>query len=208
MSDGYQEDRVLALAGIFQAVSLVKQVARDGAPDPEPFSHSIESVLRVDADSTGAVFGGLEGLGHGLAVLGRQFGPDRRERDMELARYVISLLFLERKLAKRGDLLEALRTGIDAAASQAETFSPTHENVVARLADLYSNTISTLVPRIMVSGEPRYLQQPHNANRIRALLLAGIRAAVLWRQLGGNRLQLLVARGRIGQAAGQLLTRN
>lgn len=206
MSDSRQEDRVLALAGIFQAVSLVKQVARDGAPDPTPFGHSIESVLRVDAESTGAVFGGLDGLSHGLAVLGRQFGDDRQNRDMELARYVISLLFLERKLAKRSDLLDALRSGIDAAAEQAETFSPTHENVVARLADLYSTTISTLVPRIMVSGEPRYLQQPHNANRIRALLLAGMRATVLWRQVGGNRLQLLFSRGRIGQAAARLLS--
>jgi len=32
------------------------------------------------------------------------------------------------------------------------------------------------------------------ANKIRTLLLAGIRAAVLWRQMGGNRWQLLFSR--------------
>jgi high frequency lysogenization protein len=50
-----------------------------------------------------------------------------------------------------------------------------------------------LSPRIMVNGDPAHLNNPENANRIRALLLAGIRAAMLWRQSGGGRLTAAAA---------------
>jgi high frequency lysogenization protein len=38
----------------------------------------------------------------------------------------------------------------------------------------------------MVEGAERWLEQPRTVTRIRALLLAAVRAAVLWRQSGGN----------------------
>jgi high frequency lysogenization protein len=53
----------------------------------------------------------------------------------------------------------------------------------------------------MVRGEPNYLQNPDNQNRIRALLLAGIRAAWLWRQMGGNRWRILFGRQQFLDAA-------
>ncbi|MEW8367847.1 MAG: DUF489 family protein, partial [Candidatus Thiodiazotropha taylori] len=59
---------------------------------------------------------------------------------------------------------------------------------------IYAENISTLKPRIMVSGETIYLQNSDNVNRIRALLLSGIRSAMLWRQTGGRRRQLLFSR--------------
>jgi high frequency lysogenization protein len=57
----------------------------------------------------------------------------------------------------------------------------------------------------MVQGEPTYLADKARANQIRALLLAGIRAAVLWRQLGGRRWQLFISRRKILETAQQLL---
>jgi high frequency lysogenization protein len=57
----------------------------------------------------------------------------------------------------------------------------------------------------MVSGENSYLESPDMANKVRALLLAGIRAAVLWRQCGGSRWQLLFKRRAIIKAAETLL---
>jgi high frequency lysogenization protein len=57
----------------------------------------------------------------------------------------------------------------------------------------------------MVSGEPVYLQNRDNVNKIRALLLSGIRAATLWRQTGGKRRQLLFFRSRYTDACAQLL---
>ena len=46
----------------------------------------------------------------------------------------------------------------------------------------------------MVNGEQNFVSNATNANKIRALLLAAIRSAVLWRQCGGTRWQMLFQR--------------
>jgi high frequency lysogenization protein len=195
----------MALAGLFQAVSLVQQVAREGSADAAPFESSIESVFRIEADSIDAVYGGSARLERGLRTLCRQLARDKTQQDAEIMRYAVSLMFLERQLVRNAKMLERVREGIEIASQQSEHFSVTHENVIARLADTYASTVSQLQPRIMVQGKPEYLNTPANANRIRALLLAGMRSAVLWRQLGGNRLKLLWTRKRIVQCAQGLL---
>ena len=77
-----------------------------------------------------------------------------------------------------------------------------------RLGALYSETLGTVRPRIMVQGSALHLNQPRTVARIRTLLLAAVRAAVLWRQVGGTRWSLLLARGRIGAAARRLLAQS
>ncbi len=57
----------------------------------------------------------------------------------------------------------------------------------------------------MVKGEEKFLSQTNNANKIRALLLSGIRSAVLWRQVGGNRWQLLLKRKYFVSEANRIL---
>jgi high frequency lysogenization protein len=189
-------DQVLALASVFQAAALVQQVARTGAADHEAFGASLYSVLQLNAENTESVFGRREGLKRGLQVLCHQMQRHKQPLDRDIIRYVISLLSLERKLLKRRDLLELIQKRVRSAAAQAAFFSTTHENVIATLADLYNYTLSTLRPRILVRGDSRHLRDPQNVNKIRALLLAGVRGAVLWRQLGGTRWRLLLWRGR------------
>lgn len=195
----------MALGGLFQAVALVQQVAREGDAEPGPFESSIASVFRIDAENTDAVYGGSARIERGLQILCRQLGRDKALQDAEIMRYAVSLLFLERQLVRNARMLGRVREGIDAATQQIEHFAVTHENVLARLADTYATTVSQLQPRIMVQGKPEYLNTPANANRIRALLLAGMRSAVLWRQLGGNRLRLLWTRRQIVERAQALL---
>jgi high frequency lysogenization protein len=201
-------EHAMALAGLFQAVTLVQQVAQQGSADAEPFESSISSILRIDAENTDAVFGSSSHLTRGLQILCQQFGKEKSRQDAELMRYAVSLMFLERQLMRDAKMLTKVRDGIDAATLQSEHFPVTHENVLARLADTYATTVSQLRPRIMVQGKPEYLNTPANANRIRALLLAGMRAAVLWRQLGGNRLRLLWTRKSIVRCAQGLLDGN
>jgi high frequency lysogenization protein len=59
--------------------------------------------------------------------------------------------------------------------------------------------------RIQVSGSPQILQRDENAEKVRALLLAGIRSAVLWRQSGGRRWQLIFNRRKVIHHARDLL---
>ena len=103
------------------------------------------------------------------------------------------------------DLQQRIREGIGQAAERRELFGLTHDNLVAGLAETYSNTLSLLQPRIMVRGEPHLLNITENANLIRALLLSGVRSAVLWHQCGGGRWRLLLGRRRLIAEAQRLL---
>jgi len=184
-------DRVIALAGMMQAADLARSVARHGQADPDKVITCLSSLIRIDAPSSAEVFGGIEWLQPGLRLLEQQLS---NPQDMELTRYVVLMLRLERQLARRNELLETLATGIEAIIQNLAHFPLDHSNTLARFADLYLKTVSTLTPRIMVNGSQIHLNNPENANRIRALLLAGIRAAILWRQSGGSRWKLLVRR--------------
>lgn len=196
-------NQVLPLAGLLHATSLVRQLAHEGRVDEAQFACAIEPVLRLEPDSVEAVYGGAA-CRHGMiTVLKAQLAGDANARDLEATRYSATLMHLERKLAARDDLMQTLREGLELARSQARHFSATHDNVIARLADLYANTVSQLQPKVLVQGDPRYLEEPGTANRVRALLLAGMRSVVLWRQCGGSRLKLVLGRGRLLRAASE-----
>lgn len=187
-------DQTLAIAGVFQAVDLVQQLARSGYLEQEYFAHSLNSISKLDCSGPLDLFGEPKNLALGLDTLLNQLGPYPEKRELELTRYVVTLIHLERKLSKRSELLDEIKKGVDRVVHQTQHFPITHENVVANLAEIYTNTISCIRPRIMVSGIPVYLENPGNPERIRSLLLAGIRAIVLWRQVGGRRLQLVFKR--------------
>jgi high frequency lysogenization protein len=197
-------DATLALAGVFQAAWLVKEIAHRGSVRTELFETSIHSLFETDPPSTEAVFGGRDRLATGLRLLREQLGGGEASRDVETTKYVLAVMHLERKLVRNGRLMERLRVGIERARIQAGHFSFTHDNVVAALADLYVNTVSTLTPRIIVSGQHGHLSNPANANKVRALLLAAMRSAVLWRQNGGSRLQLVFKRRQFAGEAARL----
>ncbi|MDQ5911484.1 MAG: High frequency lysogenization protein HflD [Pseudomonadota bacterium] len=184
-------DRVIALAGVMQAANLVRNIARNGQLEADDFAVCMTSLLQVDAPSTADVYGGIDRLLTGLRLLEQQL---HNPQDMELTRYVITLVRLERKLSRHDDLLALIGAGIQEVTQNLTHFPVTHSNAIARFADLYLKTISTLSPRIMVSGVQAHLNNPENANRIRAILLAGIRSARLWRQCGGSRWGLLLRR--------------
>ena len=196
-------DRTIALAGLFQAAGLVRDLAREGQVDAADFETCVDSLFKIDAADSGDVYGGLERLRSGLILLERQL---RQPQNPEPTRYALILMVLERKLARQPRLLGALREGIEDSRDKLDYFgASTHDTIIARLAELYASTISTLKPRIMVNGEYQHLSRPDNANRIRTLLLSGIRAAVLWRQNGGSRLTLLFGRKRLLLNAQRLL---
>lgn len=199
------DDRVLALAGVFQAAALVHQLATRGSTDPQPFEASIRSIFQIDPPTTAAVYGGVAGVQSGLKWLIEHFSGKRTVEKTQILKYAVSALYLERQLAKDPAMLQRVRNEIERAHRQTDHFPVTHGNVLASLAGCYSDTISTLTPRIIVSGEQGHLSNPDVANTVRSLLLAAIRSAVLWRQCGGNRIQLLLGRRRLLAEAQRLL---
>jgi high frequency lysogenization protein len=198
------EERVLALAGLFQAVTLARQLANEGRCDDVAMAASVASVFRIDAPSVAAVYGRVSGVRLGLRQLIAQLDEDGR--DMAVTRMVVTVLRLERSLARQPALVARLQEGIVAARRQVEHFGQDSPQVARRLAELYAETLSTLKPRVMVSGHPQYLQQPAVVEKVRANLLAAVRSAVLWRQLGGRQWQLLLHRRQCCMLARGLLT--
>jgi high frequency lysogenization protein len=195
---------------MFQAARLAQQLARTGRAEPAAFYASVQSILMLDAGTTEEIFGGVQGVTLGLEILRDKLVGQGEPADLEIAKYVVALLHLEAQLRKRPDMQQAIRRGIETAESQMKFFDTeedagVHPNLVEKLAEVYSLTLSTLAPRIMVSGEQGHLANPATAAKVRAALLAGIRSAFLWHQVGGSRWQLLFSRKKLAHEARRLL---
>jgi high frequency lysogenization protein len=195
--------QALALAGVFQAASLVDELARTGQVEPRPWETLIRATLDTDPESFEAIYGGHpNNLRRGLEVLEAVVG--RRQANPVVLRYGFSLLLLMSKLRSDNAMMGTLGQHLSRIQGQAEHFGATHENVIASLGEAYQETLSTLKTRIVVQGDPSMLQSRMMPERVRAILLAGIRFALLWHQQGGRRWRLVLQRGALKNALDQL----
>jgi len=199
----YQK-RVIALAGLLQSVHLVSSIARTGLVSQDPMEHSLRSIFVLNPDSISEVFSGTEGVRTGLKLLAEVLGRFDFGAHGDLLRYSLAVIKLERTLATMPGLsreIGARIASIDERRMLRQDGSRgLDEATISALAELYEQTLSRIEPRIRVSGKPNYLQNAHNVDRIRALLLSAVRSAVLWHQVGGRRWQLLLARGQLRHA--------
>ncbi|MFY2764965.1 high frequency lysogenization protein HflD [Arenimonas sp. MALMAid1274] len=198
------KDRALALAGLLQSVQLVQQLAQTGQSETQPLAACIDSLFRFDAETPEAVYGGAANLAPGLGRLINQL-EGGAGRDAALTRMAMTVLHLERRFINHRGAVEAIRTGLEDVSRQHAHWGPTHATVMSRLGDLYAREISPIGPRVLVQGNPVYLGQPDLVGEVRATLLAALRAAVLWRQLGGSYWDFLFSRRALVQSAREWL---
>ncbi|HAS8175263.1 TPA: lysogenization regulator HflD [Vibrio vulnificus] len=198
-------DRTIAFAGMCQAVALVQQIARNGHCDQDAFETSIKAILNTNPANTLDVFGNESQLKLGLECLVK--GIDSTPTGSEVTRYLISLMALERKLMGRNDAMSQLGDRIQMVQRQTEHYDLFEEQMISNVASVYLDVISPIGPRIQVTGTPTVLQQTSNQHKVRALLLSGIRSAVLWRQVGGRRRHLIFGRKKMVEQAQILLAR-
>lgn len=203
----HDQDRVIAFAGIYQAAALVHQLATQGKAESVALNATLNSLFVENPETTEAVFGELSSLLLGLRTLRTQMhgGAPGEQRNMQITQYVIGILALAGKLKKSPELAATLFKKIAVPQAQSKHFGLLHDNTVAGMALVYSDTLSNLPPKILVRGAHGFLSQPVVANRIRACLLAGVRAAYLWQQVGGSRWQLLFQRARYLKTADLML---
>lgn len=199
-------DTTLALAGIFQCARLVRDIATRGHCDETAYDNSIATLFKIDAHDVADVFGGDQQMRLGLHTLHDQLSG-QSVRDVELTAYVINLVHLERKFSANREMLQQVADQIQQIEIRRNQFEMTATILAAQCAEVYSQTISTLHPRIMVKGDASILSRPDNINRVRALLLAGIRSAMLWRQVGGRRWHLVFRRSAYIESSKKLLNK-
>ncbi len=197
MNAEHSSPQILALAGVFQATELVRQAAKHGTWSGYAATASLESLFRLESDSVEDIFGSRERLRLGLETLmGVLSGNDVQGDTLQ---HAVALLQLQKKFTRNGVMMNTVGEGLERIeAETAELEDPRREERRAELvAQLYTETISNLTPRVVVNGNPRHLQNPRTVAWIRALLFAGLRSAVLWGQLGGGRFNLLFGRRRL-----------
>lgn len=199
------KDRIIALAGLFQATELVRQAANHGTWSGYAADTCLGSLLAIESDSVEDIYGSVDGMRLGMETLVSVLQGDRHY--MESLGYAVSIMQLESRFRKRAGMQEqigaALQTiaNIDGDLEEHELKDVQAEQV----ARLYRETISTISPRIVVNGKPQYLQVERTVNWIRTLLFAGLRSAVLWRQMGGGRFSLMFGRKKMLEAAQSIL---
>jgi high frequency lysogenization protein len=199
------KDRTLALSGLFQATELVRQAACHGTWSGYAATACLQSLFILEADSTGDIYGGAQRVKLGVETLLAILQGESRHTDS--LRYAVGLLQVERKFRRSAALHREVGRRLEEIANAGEGL-PQHERddlQASQVAALYSDTISHLSPRIVVNGKPQYLQNQRTVNWIRTLLLAGLRSATLWHQLGGGRFELMFGRKTLMRDAQSLL---
>ncbi len=201
-----ESDRIIALAGLFQACSLVEKIAKTAQASTESLETSIKSIFMTDPKDVAEVYGGKANVQAGLRILRGLLERDPEIVRSDAVRYALTLIHLERKLRSNGPMMGSIGDGINRARGQLSHFEHTHENLIASLAGVYLDTVSTFKTRVQVTGNMSHLQNPACANKIRTCLLAGLRSAILWRQVGGRRWNLVFSRSSMLAETKRLLT--
>ena len=199
------KERTMALAGIFQATELVRQAANHGTWSGYAADTCLHSLLAIEADSVDDIYGSTERLRLGAETLISVLQGDRRY--MESLGYAVSIMQLENSFRKKDKMQSHIGSELLAIAG-IDDGTEIHEIKdlqAKKIAELYTGTISTLTPRIVINGRPQHLQIDRTVSWIRTLLFTGLRSAVLWRQMGGGRFNLMFGRKKMLEQAQTLL---
>lgn len=212
-----RQNRLLALAAVFQAAQLTHLLAVHGGHalsnnhiNSVAFNCILQASFDIQAKEQHSLFsldffGSLQDLQIGLQALeGALMQPYQQSKPRmpapapyaEALRYAIALLQIERKVYRKTVFVEKIGTQQRALKQRLNFFDHNlqHSAILASTANLYVETAGSLSSRLNVRGKPDTLKNQANIDRIRSALFAGLQAAHLWRELGGNRLQLIFGR--------------
>ena len=187
-------NQTIALAGLYQSLFLVQQVAWQGETTHESIIPTIKSILKINIDDFIDAYESIENIYLGLTTLKETLEKRNDSRVIERSRYAINLMYLENMLHRDPQTMSSLGAQIERVSIQYPSIEESISEVTHDLGSIYSENISPLGPKIIVEGDPSYLKVDQHASMIRTLLLAGLRAITLWRHAHGKRWTLLFGR--------------
>ncbi|MFT7185279.1 MAG: high frequency lysogenization protein [Pseudohongiellaceae bacterium] len=201
------QEQVIALAGLFQAMDAIEGIAQQGRCDEQILETALSSLFVGNPANTLDVFSNLAHLKQGLIKVRDLLNKSNKDKRLNAVRYALAIIHLESKLNKQKDMLSTIGKRLERAENQVKHFNLLHENVLESIAAIYLDTISTFQLRVQISGDERLLKMGPNVAKIRSLLLSGIRAATLWRQVGGRRWHFIFKRAELTKQAEFLLSK-
>lgn len=187
-------DLSLALSGLCLTAKLIDDLAIKGFCDDNLLRLSLATLLPKQHDSVLDLYGG--NLAHFRPALQLTY-HELRQTTERISRCWIAVLGVERELRNQETANRHIKVKIDYFQSQLAEKDLLEEENVAYLANIYTDHISPACRQIKITGDRRYLSERRIQNLIRALLLTGYRSAVLWRQLGGTKWDLLLRKGKL-----------
>lgn len=200
-----REDQVMALAGIFQSATLIEQLARKGDINQAAFDCCIDSLFTFESNSVLDIYGDIAGLNRGLQALVEYLDGRNVQTGKSAAYYIMAMMKLSNNLIEQEALSNQLQEDLRNIQRHSTDFEMSQKSVLNNIDGLYQKSISHLQPRIIVRGDQTILSNSNNAAKVRALIFAGIRSAVLWHQLGGSKWKLIFLRRKYVECAKKLL---
>lgn len=200
-------DATIAFAGMLQASELARQIATSGTCSGQAAQASVASIFNRNPEATEDVFGGIGGVRMGLRVMTELFSARSQHESLQSLNYALGLAKLGKQIRRDGKRLNAMGEELDLVEKAWHDAGETlDDSVTSQLADVYQRHVSTMGFRLSISGQPEYLKQPDKVAFVRAVLLAGLRSAILWHQVGGRQWRLVFQRGKMLEQARSLLT--
>ena len=199
------EQQHIALAAVVQCAVLVNNLANNKEVASDDLVSCINPLLALNPASIDEIYPNVNKLNLGFKTLQDIFSNEKIRENTEVIRYTLGMLILRNKLnanrSMQNEIREVLKFTTPLATDEEEPdklYSGT-DNTYEQLAELYLDTLSKLSFRIQVHGKIENLKDEYIVNKIRTLLLAGVRSAFLWYQLGGRRWRLVIHRKQIRQ---------
>ncbi len=209
----------LALAALFQSAAQIQRVARTGSVDEHTIAPLMRALVITEPDAIEDIYNPKR-LESGLNQLLTSLYPKEaaQPKNAELIKIAFSILGLVSNLEKQDMIYSQLDREVDSLRSNVLLMHPDYEteednilmdyDVIKLYSGIYSNLISPNFPKLIIYGEEHYLRRTELQEMIRALLLSGIRASILWHQVGGKRYSLMFRYKDIIECARNVLNKN
>lgn len=209
----------ISLAALFQSAAQIQRIARFGAIDEQAIAPLMRALVITDPDLIEDIYAPKKLL-PGLNQLLTSLYPKEatQPKNAELIKIAFNIISLESNLEKQEPILNQLDREVDILREDVLKIHPNYEiadtpilldyEVIKLYSKIYSNLISPNFPKLIIYGEQSYLSRTEFQEMIRALLLSGIRASLLWHQIGGKRYSLMFRYKEIIDCARQIIADN
>ena len=188
------DDYVIALAAIVKSALIVNKIATSEYKAEEESVILLKSIYKTDTFDSALIYEDKRNISDGLNILKDILMGKNDIFLMNIQKYALSMMLIQKNISKISDLQDLIRKKIDNY-EEDSMMATNSDDLIAYSAGIYKEYVAIIRPKVVISGKKECLER--NSSLIRALLLSGIRAAFLWSYHGGSKWQLMFRRSEI-----------
>jgi len=159
-------EQTVALAGLYQSLALVQNIAWEGDIHHSSMVPTIESILNLDPDKYIDVYGSIDNLQLGVQTLKSALQNKNEKHAVERTRYAINLMYLASRFAVNQEAVTSLGNQIERLKNTYDSIEESFDEITLDLGGLYREHISPLGPKVIIQGDPVYLKTGQNADLV------------------------------------------